>query len=487
MGGMGFGGMHAARKAVWNPGLVPDPDCIAIYNFEASGPRKDKKNLNDLDFYRRVQLGADVHHGNGSSQFNSGQNGYLGFTDAQLPADFPGKSGTENKTFSFAFWFMPHFAGVNILFAKWNGWDGKQVYRLKIHGDNWKPLLSIGWIGGSEDTPVLDRAVVAGQWYWIGVTHDGATREWRMRMYDQTAGDTVELTGTFTNGIALRDSAFRIAKDDDPLFDNDGDFTYDYFCAFKDVLTAAEIDDIRTGAKDPAADANCVALWDFEFDDFYGDTSGHNLDFAVPEPDLSNTKKQGGKSVDLEETNQRDCFAREDSHLTAGFPFKGGTTQRIISVTGWFRAETLHGGEYNYLWAKGAPGALSGHQVRVTNWEFTFSLYMTGSPNVAFTYAGGLSAGQWYFFAVTYDPAVHKQRIYLWDDLAKVVTYSGLSDDRSASEPALVNASPFRIGSTDYMGEGSWDGLLDEITVWGGRALSVADIELIRDGKYKFP
>jgi hypothetical protein len=467
-----------------------DANCVAVYDFEPGAVCADTKGLNDLEYFEKCQLGRTARHGSGSARFDSlymSVNG-LSIPDASLSSDFPLKSGTSNGKISLAFWVCPLGVITNeYLVSKYDVANSKRSLGVYVDS-SLKPMVYLGYNGGAsgETLGPVNVVLTSDQWYWILVTYDSSDKSYRIRVYDETADTTTEVTGNSTNAINIEDAAFCVGR-------RDGDYSYDlranidYLSVFKDILTAAEGDDIRTGAKDPLADSDCVALWDFESGDFYADSTGKGNDFPTPTPTCDEANfKQGAGSSDLELSSFQ-SFGRADSSLSTGFPLKGGETNYSFSVTGWVRPESLSSSEYRIVWSKGMTGYTLGTSLLLVDLSSgtIFRVRFAGqSPQVA---APKPTIGKWYFVACVYDHAIHKGRIYIWDDEAQSVLGDNLSASWSAYGDPVASSDPWRVGSADTISIAlPYDGLTDEMTVWK-TALTTAQIEAIRDGNYTPP
>ncbi len=469
-----------------------DPNCVAAYRFEPGAVAADAKGWNDLEYYEKCQLGRTARHGTGSARFDSLQmtvNG-LSIPDASLSADFPLKAGTSNGKISLAFWVCPMGVPTNEhLVSKYNVANGKRSFAVYLDS-NFKPLIYLGYNNGAsyETLGPVNVALAENRWYFILATYDSSDKSYRLRVYDETADTTTEVTGNSTNAINIGDAAFCVGRRDGD-YSSDFGGQIDYLSVFKSILSASDGDDIRTGDKDPLQDSNCVALWDFESGSFYTDGSGKGNHFPTPAPvcDQANYK-EGSGSADLE-LNNFQSFARGDAALSSGFPLKNGSTNYNFSVTVWVKPESLSSSSYRIVWSKGMTSYTFGTCLMLysnASGGTIVRLRLDGSDAATLS-AKGLTAGKWYFIACVYDHSIHKERIYIWDDEAQSVLDDKLSGSWAAYGNPLCTTDPWRVGSADAISISvPYDGLLDEMTVWN-RALTTDDIEKIRDGDYACP
>ena len=87
-------------------------------------------------------------------------------------------------------------------------------------------------------------------------------------------------------------------------------------------------------------DPNCVAFWRFETGNLWVDTKLNNNLNNVNTVVTSTTKKEGGYSADFEYGNSEYMYLPE-TWMSDSFPMKSTDTAKKISVTAWFRIESL--------------------------------------------------------------------------------------------------------------------------------------------------
>ena len=176
---------------------------------------------------------------NGSSTWSS-----LIVLDTNLNSDFPLKSGTSNKVFTWCIAVRTTFLGRRAFMGKYN-YTGKQSFLLL--DETGVPTLWTGYNSGAntEVTSYTGGTMSANQWYHIAVTYDDSTKAYRIRVWDDSAGALLgaDETGTLTNNISLSDAPFNVGNID-PTFSGHVGYLDDVV-VFNRVLTVDEIDAIR--------------------------------------------------------------------------------------------------------------------------------------------------------------------------------------------------------------------------------------------------
>lgn len=279
--GCSHGGLHAARRAAWNPGFLTDPNCIAWYRYENSlGLHKDSKGGND---WTNAGASPNGNHKEAatSGHFDKTPGDWMTILDADLDAGFPFKSGDATKIISMAFWI--YFKTLNNaemipqewIWAKyrydWPAGDGAPRFSWRVFvayegGIGGDPYLAVnkgyGALGANEEGayPLLGAARVwlqPARWYHVGITYDDAdTDSLNIRLWDDTAktlvNDGNNATGIWSQNIHVTDTpVWQGARDYDAGIghtqDRFLDAYVDEFVIFNDVLTNAQIDLIRQG------------------------------------------------------------------------------------------------------------------------------------------------------------------------------------------------------------------------------------------------
>jgi hypothetical protein len=194
--------------------------------------------------------------------------------------------------------------------------------------------------------------------------------------------------------------------------------------------------------------------------------------------------REGAAAGDWE-VSEEDLMVRADAALSSDFPWKSGTTNYSFSACCWIKPETLSGSYPNVVWSKGMTAYDGGHCLRWWN-NPDFRLQFASGVRSRTTSGLSLAVDQWYYLACTYNETDGVMRLYIYDATAGSVLYN----TTTTSAPGTYGY-PIRDTGAWYVGHWSansvltrgFDGLIDEFVVFN-RALSVEDIELIRDGLY---
>ena len=169
--------------------------------------------------------------------------------DTDLTADFPGKNGTSNRTFSVCGWVYQPSNDFAWLAAKWGGTGfNTRSWGVAIRDDGgFFVTLLLGYAGGTSAEIVKHSGVVIGtnKWYHFGVTYDGVTRAWRIRVWDQHGRSVTESTGTAVQTITVDDARFSIFADHGGSGGLIGNL--DEIVIWDRVISADEIDEVRQG------------------------------------------------------------------------------------------------------------------------------------------------------------------------------------------------------------------------------------------------
>ena len=222
-----------------------DSNCLCLYNCESGALGTDSQGSIDL---ANASIDADTTNfkqGSASALAND-LSDQLWIADASLPAGFPGKSGTTNRTISLCGWIRP--AGVegwHAIASKYSTGDAKRSWALNMDGAEVK--FSLGYNAGAsfEEFSHAGVALSANQWYHVAATYNGSSKAWRIRVWDDTGSSVTESTGTGIQTMNLEDTEFTLFGRDDNIGAMLGNI--DELVLFDDVLTADEIDQIRAG------------------------------------------------------------------------------------------------------------------------------------------------------------------------------------------------------------------------------------------------
>jgi len=232
-----------------------DPNCAALWRFEAGELFTDSIGTNTLDpQYTPDANATDYMEGEASGQVGDG---YFRVYDANLAADFPLKSGVETKQMSVALWMNANSGSTQQtgagLYTKgeWGGYS----FSIGFHESAGAGTGTIRLNVGSSDGLSLDKYSVnlpkmmqRNQWYHIAVTYQETsltTGTFELYVYDPS-DDTVMTKTIAWRTIPVFDGPLAIGtlRWHTQRFDG----LIDEVAVFDDVLTPAEIDKIRQGS-----------------------------------------------------------------------------------------------------------------------------------------------------------------------------------------------------------------------------------------------
>ncbi len=235
--------IDACRDGTYEYGA--DANCVAHWPFDSDDPAADDIGKNAWTASTGLMLDTTNYQTGTAAMRDTVSTSYgARLADADAGADFPLKVGDATKKISVCVWVRP--VAINSawpIFAKYA--TLKNTILISMAAPSKKPALYVGYNSGSSWEPLqADNPVfVEGRWYHLGVTYDDSDKSYRIRCYDQTAAAVYEKTGNATNNINIEDSSYQIGQ-------NVAGYTYgaiDELVIFKDILTADEIDAIRSG------------------------------------------------------------------------------------------------------------------------------------------------------------------------------------------------------------------------------------------------
>lgn len=256
-----------------------DADCVALFRFENGALTTDSIGGNTLTAVNTpvADLG-DFKEGAASCDFEKADDDAFLCTNANLDADFPGKSGNANKDYSACVWVkfesLPVAASPDFNYSIICGIMTSPKYswqvRIKqvVAGPGpWQQNFVMGTPGGAgtEEFNNAGRNLSVGVWYHMGWTYQDSDKSYQMRLYDTSNSTGYTATGNFTNNMNVEDAGFDIGRSEGAaLAEMDG--LMDELVIRKDVLSIAEIDSIRDGTFGaPAGGAGGIAIIGSDF------------------------------------------------------------------------------------------------------------------------------------------------------------------------------------------------------------------------------
>lgn len=236
-----------------------DANCYALWKLDsiAAGVTPDGKGDNDLTVVGAagpvIATGAADHkEGAGAAYFDYTEGDQaLYIADSSLGTGFPFKSGDSTKKISICFWFRSpsDTSEAGYVFSKYDTEANKRSIGITM---DWSTNNSVTlWLGtGTGDAGTAyphGSTITADRWYHVGITYDNADYSYRIRIWDDTAGEILgtDATGNHSGSVPATDAGLYIGTRNDMNREYGG--LIDELVVFDDVLTTAEIDSIRAG------------------------------------------------------------------------------------------------------------------------------------------------------------------------------------------------------------------------------------------------
>ena len=232
--------------------FTSDENCVALWRFEEGALQFDGVGTNDLT-NNGVQVDADeAPEGDATARFRSSESDWMIIDDADLSADFPTKSGDPNADMSICFWVKPNSVSwENSIISKYLIATDARSWRIYIGNlglstGMLKVALGTG-TGGDFNNYVFDgedQILHVDRWYHVAVTYTDSTKGLHVRVWDGTENVMVfDEMRTAVWPLAVTDAPVVLGQL--PLEGRYFNGWLDEMVIFNDVLTTAEIDQIR--------------------------------------------------------------------------------------------------------------------------------------------------------------------------------------------------------------------------------------------------
>jgi large repetitive protein len=240
---------YGVTTPAWNI-YSTDPNCVAVWNLDPNALTTDSRSTNTLTNVGVTSNTTDFRQGTGSAVFEQLNADSLRIVDANLSAKFPTKSGHAVTVFSGACWVkLNSYTATSYIMSKYMP-PSQMSWGLGVL-NNGMLLFRIGY-GSAASTefqvPVSTNILQLGRWYHVAFAYTDSTKSCYVRVYDKTA-DSVIINETlhFVNNMSVSTSPFVLGGTywADPSYSLDGQL--DEVAIFNDILTSAQIDQIRQG------------------------------------------------------------------------------------------------------------------------------------------------------------------------------------------------------------------------------------------------
>ena len=238
-----------------------------------------------------------------------------------------------------------------------------------------------------------------------------------------------------------------------------------------------------------AGDPNCKALWKLNNGALTVDSISTNTLTNVGVTSDTTNQREGDGCGDWEAT-ESDYIYITDASLASGFPLKNGDTNKVISVCGWTRMESLSAGR-NVILDKNDGGSSNKRSfqfgVDSSGYAVLVLGYNSGISGELKTHSTVLSLATLYHITATYENAGKTWAIYVRDTDGNTVgsdtTGTATLDVNklSVSDAILTIGAHYEAGvpTADFY----QDGLMDELVVFND-IITAAEATQIAKGAY---
>jgi hypothetical protein len=232
--------------------FASDPNCVALWRFEPGHLTVDSRSTNGLTNNGAQSEAVDFREGAGCANFKDGEMDWMSIDDEDLSSNFPTKNGDVNFEMSVCFWMKPRaFPYGGTMICKYLPATEDRSWRLFTEGSAPAYLsVSLGTGSGASfkkyDFSDPNQLLPVGHWYHVAFTYRDADRKYHVRIWDGTDGVLrLDRTGTASSPMAVTEAP--VVLGNVPLLSAYYDGLLDEVVVFRDILTTAEIDQIRMG------------------------------------------------------------------------------------------------------------------------------------------------------------------------------------------------------------------------------------------------
>lgn len=234
--------------------FVEDISCIAFWDFESGALDVDSRGRKNTLYTDDVVANVTSYkRGAASADFERSNTAYFSLLSYNANVHFPLiRVEDEDKLLSVAFWFNVESVQVaqsTYLLAFGRGDMNTRSFAVYLGPSSIK--VANGYNGGAS-WEVYDTlyTLSLGQWYHIGIAHDGVNKTLTIRLWDETGATATTFTHTWTNETNVENSVFSLGIEL-TTSSNCYDGLMDEAVVFDRLLSVDEFDDIRSNVYAP--------------------------------------------------------------------------------------------------------------------------------------------------------------------------------------------------------------------------------------------
>lgn len=223
----------------YNP--AADADCQAWWRLEDGALETDSSGKgNTLSNNGVVANTAEFREGSACGTWAAAASANMGIDSADLGEDYPFRPGSANRVISLCFWMkLASLPGPGSYFYAYVKW--LSVWVLVYNDGVGAYIALVSWFngGGNYEMALHESPVSTGVWYHVGVTYDGNTGAYRIRIWNDGPGEILgpDKTGAFSHVPDVDPNNVSVGYAYDGLLDD--------YLVFSRVLSVEEIDGIR--------------------------------------------------------------------------------------------------------------------------------------------------------------------------------------------------------------------------------------------------
>jgi len=223
----------------YNP--AADTNCQAWWRLEDGALTADSSGKGNTLTNSGVTAGTDdFREGSACGAWSAAASASMQIDSGDLSEGYPFRPGSDNRVLSICLWMklasLPGPASYFYAYVKW-----LSVWVLVYNDGAGVHIALVSWYNGGGNYQIVlhESSLSAGRWYHVGVTYDGDAGDYRIRVWDDGAGEVLgsDKVGAFANVPDVDVNNVAIGYAYDGLLDD--------YLVFSRVLSIAEIDGIR--------------------------------------------------------------------------------------------------------------------------------------------------------------------------------------------------------------------------------------------------